>query len=381
METKAIKDRWDRHSARALAAQVGPTAPGFDQARFLRRATKDLASLEMKGRVHQFAAALRLELPGPIDEALGCLATSLPAPMKDTTSTGDGWLQWPLGEFVALYGPGEDPAASFDPAMAFMAELTRRFTSEFAVRPFVRDVPELVFPKMLELTGHHCPHVRRWCSEGVRPRLPWGERLVALCADPAPILPILDALKDDPDDYVRRSVANCLGDIAKDNAELAIETAESWLLDRETDRTRLVRHALRAPIKAGHAGALALFGYESAENIEVSLTVQNPSIAIGDTGTFEAVIRGAGPKMNPGGSPSRLMIELVIEYVKANGSRSGKVFKWAQRELPESGTLRLTKSLPFVPRSTRRLYPGKHGAAVQVNGRRLGHISFDLSNP
>lgn len=381
MESKALKDRWNPASARAIADQVGTAAPSFDRKRFLRQATEGLDNLEMKGRVHQFAAALRDGLPDPSGEAFGCLTRSLPAPMLDTTSTGAGWLQWPLGEFTALYGPGDDPASSLGPAMDFMTELTRRFTSEFAVRPFVRDVPELVFPRMLELTAHACPHVRRWCSEGVRPRLPWGERLASLCGDPSPILPILEALKDDPDEYVRRSVANCLGDIAKDHLEVAIEVARGWLADPGTDRTRLASHALRAPIKAGRPAALALFGYESAEYIEVTLSLQNPSITIGETGTFQAEIRRAHPKKMSGGTPSRLMIELVIEYLKSNGSRSGKVFKWAQRELPGSGTLRLTKSLPFVPRSTRRLYPGEHRAAVQVNGQRLGHIRFDLSTP
>jgi len=335
----------------------------------------------MKGRVHQFAGALRDELPGPIEEAFDCLTRSLPAPMPDTVSTGDGWLQWPLGEFAALFGPGSDPAASFGPAMAFMTELTRRFTSEFAVRPYLRDVPEAVFPAMLELTDHECPHVRRWCSEGIRPRLPWGERIVALCADPTPILPILDALKDDPDEYVRRSVANCLGDVAKDHVELAIEVARGWLTGASIERTHLASHALRAPLKAGHPGALALFGYESVENIEVTLSIQKPSIAIGETGTFVAEIRRAGGMTKSAGPRRRIMVDLVIEFMKASGSRSGKVFKWARHELPESGTLRLSKSLPFVPRSTRRLYPGEHRAAVQVNGRRLGHISFDLHAP
>jgi 3-methyladenine DNA glycosylase AlkC len=59
--------------------------------------------------------------------------------------------------------------------------------------------------------------VRRLVSEGSRPRLPWGLQLKALVADPSPTLPLLRALQDDPSEYVRRSVANHLNDIAKDH--------------------------------------------------------------------------------------------------------------------------------------------------------------------
>ena len=73
------------------------------------------------------------------------------------------------------------------------------------------------------------PHVRRLCSEGTRPRLPWALKISSFVKDPSPSMPILEQLKNDQDLYVRRSVANHLGDIGKDNLELLLNTCENWL--------------------------------------------------------------------------------------------------------------------------------------------------------
>ena len=67
---------------------------------------------------------------------------------------------------------------------------------------------------------------------------------------------MLDALKDDPSSYVRRSVANHLGDIAKDHPDLAVGTACTWLQGAPAPREALVRHGLRFLIKRSDAGAL-----------------------------------------------------------------------------------------------------------------------------
>ena len=55
-------------------------------------------------------------------------------------------------------------------------------------------------------------------------------------ADPKPVLDLLELLKDDPAEYVRRSVANNLNDIAKDHPELVIEVAQRWWADGDANR-------------------------------------------------------------------------------------------------------------------------------------------------
>ena len=137
-------------------------------------------------------------------------------------------------------------------------ELTRRFSAEFSMRPFLIQWPERTLARLMEWTRDADPHVRRLCSEGARPRLPWAMRIPAFVADPTPVLPILEALKDDVDLYVRRSVANHIGDIAKDHPALAFEICERWLTGASAERKWMIRHAMRHPAKKGVKVALRL---------------------------------------------------------------------------------------------------------------------------
>ena len=102
------------------------------------------------------------------------------------------------------------------------------------------------------------PHVRRLTSEGTRPRLPWAMRIPSFIEDPSPVLPILERLKNDPDLYVRRSVANHMGDIGKDHLDLLLETCERWLAGASKELKWVIRHALRHPSKKGNEAALRI---------------------------------------------------------------------------------------------------------------------------
>jgi 3-methyladenine DNA glycosylase AlkC len=79
-----------------------------------------------------------------------------------------------------------------------------------------------------------------------------------LIKDPTPTLQILEALKSDPSLYVRRSVANHLGDIAKDHPELAFELCDRWLSNADKELKWVIRHAVRHPAKQGNRTAIAL---------------------------------------------------------------------------------------------------------------------------
>ena len=83
-------------------------------------------------------------------------------------------------------------------------------------------------------------------------------RIPSLVRDPRPALPLLEALRDDPDLYVRRSVANHLGDIAKDHPQLAFGICERWVEGASPERRWMIRHAVRLPAKKGVEAALRL---------------------------------------------------------------------------------------------------------------------------
>ena len=225
---------------------------GFDRRGFERRALQGLDALEMKARAMQVADALEATLPDDFDRAAGILESALaPAATDDslgfrTTDAGlAGWIGWPLGEFLARRGQA-------DPERALLAlrELTQRFTSEFAVRPFLLNHFDLTLAQLQRWSSDPSPHVRRWTSEGSRPRLPWGLQIKSLIADPSPTLPLLHALQDDPSPYVRRSVANHLNDIAKDHPGLVADWLEKHLPEAGAERKALLRHAIEHAVLA-----------------------------------------------------------------------------------------------------------------------------------
>ncbi len=206
------------------------------------------------------AKALQEFLPGDYEEAVQVLMASLTPEKSDTEDLGvAGFFYLPHSFFISEYGQddqhngGSDP---FETSMLALHALTTRFTSEFAIRTFLIQQQKRTLEKVDQWITDPNPHVRRLCSEGTRPRLPWGKRLASFLADPRPTLPILESLKNDPSLYVRRSVANHLGDIAKDHPDLVYATCERWLRSgASADLQWLIRHAVRYPAKQGDARA------------------------------------------------------------------------------------------------------------------------------
>jgi len=367
-DRKAFKEYFDAEAARALGGQFKKASRSFDDAAFVRAATKGLSALEFNARVAQFGDALASQLPDNRDRALAVLIKSLPEPLPDCESVTDGWLQWPLGQFIA-----DHCVENFDASMDAMTELTQRFSSEYAVRPFVERYQDDVFERFAELVKHPNPHVRRWCSEGVRTRLPWGRKLTALIDDPAPIIPVLDALKDDPELYVRRSVANNLNDVSKDHPDLVIATCRRWVKGSNPDRDWTIKHALRSLVKDGNPDALALTGFKPPTAMDASLKVKPKRVAIGDSVELACQLKTTSTRKQS------LMIDFVVHYVRKNGSTNEKVFKWKVVDLAARGELELNKKLAFKKTTIRALYAGKHRIDLQVNGKRLAHAIVTLT--
>jgi 3-methyladenine DNA glycosylase AlkC len=247
----------DRPAIEQLARNLSIADRIFKSKPFIADALKGLDQLEILDRGRHIAKALRAHLPQSYEDAIEILLRSLTPPLARTSDNGLGvFFYLPHTNFVSAHGL--DPQY-FETSMRAQYELTRRFSAEFSMRQFLIQHQDRTLARLLEWTGDRCPHVRRLCSEGSRPRLPWAERIPAFIRDPRPTLPILEALKDDPNLYVRRSVANHLGDIAKDHPDLAFEICRAWSKrGASPERKWLIRHALRHPAKKGDAAALAL---------------------------------------------------------------------------------------------------------------------------
>ncbi|MBL9138216.1 MAG: hypothetical protein JNK85_20270 [Verrucomicrobiales bacterium] len=252
----------DREAVDCLAHNLGVVYTGFDRAGFRRSAMTGLAPLGILDRGHHLACALRDYLPARYSDAIAILLRSLTPPLSQTEDLGLAvFFYLPHVSFIAKFGldpednGGRDP---FEVSMQAQYEITRRFSAEFSMRPFLVRWQERTLARLMEWTRDPDPHVRRLCSEGSRPRLPWAMRIPAFVKDPRPTLPILERLKDDPDEYVRRSVANHLGDIAKDHPKMAFELCDRWARGASEERKWVIRHAVRHPAKKGVAEALRL---------------------------------------------------------------------------------------------------------------------------
>jgi len=366
-EKKLFKDWFDAEAASMLGRHLQVAYPAFDLETFTKFATQNLEALEMNARVAQFSEAMAATLPKNKKQALEMLIQSLPEPQEGTEQITDGWLLWPYGKFIADYG-----LPHFDTAMTAMIELTKRFTSEFAVRPFVEEMPDQTFARLYKLTDDSNPHVRRWCSEGTRPLLPWGKKLHALVEDPSPSWPILEALKDDPSRYVQKSVGNHLNDISKNQPELVVQRCTEWMKDATPQRKWIINRGLRTLIKNGNPGALKLMGYVPPQKLDVSLELKPKTISIGESTTLNL-------ELNNGHSRSQnLLIDYAVTYVRKQNGTGKKVFKWKTLEIAKGETLILQKKHPMKRTTTRALYPGIHKVEILVNGVSVAKDGFRL---
>ena len=355
--------------------------PRFDLKRFEAQAATGLENLEFKARAMQLADAFEATLPDDFNAACETLEASLAPPlaldaqgepMKLGEAQADsgiaGWALWAAGEFVARRGVRD--AVHAQRGLACLHAVTQRFTAEFSIRAFIQQAHEPTMARLRRWAVDENHHVRRLVSEGTRPRLPWAPVLRDFVADPSPILPLLEALKDDPSDYVRRSVANNLNDIAKDHPDLVVRIAQRWWADATDDRQRLVRHALRTLVKRGHAGALAVLGYDPAAPVVVDRVVVEPPV-----GVIGQRVRVAVDLRTDGPAPTPALVDLVVGFVKADGSVRPKVFKGAALHLEPGVVQQVGKTISLRQHTTRTHHPGTHTVAVQVNGRTVGQLT------
>jgi 3-methyladenine DNA glycosylase AlkC len=359
----------------ATSGHLARVWPAFDARTFVAQATHDLDALEMKARAMRIADALEQTLPQDFSHAADVIEASLAAPSAgeqmaglSVTDTGlAGWILWPVGEYVARRG-----LAHPERALRALHAMTQRFTAEFAIRPFLVAHPSLVFDTLADWVHDDSAHVRRLVSEGSRPRLPWGIRLHALVADPSPSLPLLEALQDDDSEYVRRSVANHLNDIAKDHPALVADWLDQHLPSASVERRALLRHASRTLIKQGDSRVMHAWGVGAAFEGNVTVEVTPEAVSVGARVELTVTMTSTSSRAQS------LAVDYLVHFVKADGSTSPKVFKgWVlSLEAHEQRTMVKRHSLRVI--TTRRYYPGVHAIEVQVNGASVGRASFTL---
>jgi 3-methyladenine DNA glycosylase AlkC len=267
--------------------------------------------------------------------------------------------------FVELFGLDD-----FDASVEALAFLTEFSSSEFAVRPFIKRYPVQMMAQMSLWAESDNYHIRRLASEGCRPRLPWAMALPAFKQDPQPVLEVIKKLKTDDSAYVRRSVANNLNDISKDNPKLLIKLASQWHgQHKHTDW--IIKHACRSLLKQGESTVLQLFGFTAPDNVSVIDFKCQPQVDMGETLQYSFVLASSE------GCLGKLRLEYAIDFMKNNGKQARKVFKIGESDYQSEQKV-IKKHYSFRPISTRKYYLGIHGLAIIVNGRELHRGEFEV---
>lgn len=369
-ERRFMKDGLDAAAVQRIGAALAEVAPPqFDRRAFEKEAVAALGPLELKARVHHVVAVLGRHLPGDFKKTAAILRRVPEA--WDAGKPSDpfrSFAAWPVIDYVGVYGLGHPEIA-----LETLRRLTGMFTAEFAVRPFFVSQFDAAYTAALAWTADESEHVRRLASEGSRPRLPWGLRLNRFVVDPSPLLPLLDRLKDDPSEYVRRSVANNLNDISKDHPELVVAVGKRWLAAPTKHREWIMRHATRSLVKSGHAGTLALLGFGSRPKVRFSgLRISPRRVPWNGTVGVEFVLSSTAKKAQ------KLVVDFAVHFVKSSGVQKPKVFKGRRLTLKPGETAAVAWRHHFRDITTRAYYPGKHRIDVVVNGAIVGGGDFML---
>ena len=352
-----------------IAEMISGVFPGFDREAFVGACLDGYHELELVPRGRKISTTLRDYLPAEYPAAIEILIASIGPRLETTEGHGMApFLYLPHVCYVAEFG-----LEHFEESMRAQYELTQRFSAEFSIRPFLERHTESTLARLEDWTNDSSPHVRRLVSEGTRPRLPWAPRLREFQKDPRPVLALLELLKDDPDLYVRRSVANNLNDIGKDHPTLLVETARKWLVGASDERRWLVHHALRSAVKRAEPGALEVMGFGVAPRVSLDNTRITPERAL-----MGGRVEIAFDVTNTGSRRQRILVDFRIHFVKANGKATPKVFKLKALELGPRESVSIAKSVSLAEMTTRKHYPGTHAVDVVLNGVVVTLGTFEL---
>ncbi|HEY4937035.1 MAG TPA: DNA alkylation repair protein [Puia sp.] len=354
--TGLLKDLYSPAFYRNISDALSEVLPSFSKQKFLEQIfTGDFSRKELKARMRHTSKVLHGFMPANYKKTVEIIK-NLIYRLKKMGIGEDGLTYMFLPDYIEVYGIDH-----FDDSIKALESITQFVSCEFAVRPFLLMYGSKMMGQMQLWSKHENYKVRRLSSEGSRPRLPWAVAIPALKKDPSSILPIMENLKNDPSEWVRRSVANNLNDIAKDHPDFVIGLARKWKgISKETDA--IVKHGSRTLLKKGHVEILSHYGLKS-KNIHVSVfRIDTPSVKIGDYLVFSFRVTNQDRKKQT------VRLEYGLYYKKANYQFTRKVFKISEKIYEPEARIDVQRKQSFKKITTRTFYPGKHKLAIIVNG-------------
>ena len=319
---------------------------------------KTWQELELKQRMRHIVIILNKYLPFSYEKQLEILKPV----SKDFRSFEAMFFQ----DFVEVFGLDD-----FDNSMKALEVFTIDSSSEFAIRQFLLKYEDKTMNQMKLWSKSPNEHLRRLSCEWCRPRLPWAIALPLYKKNPSKVLEIIELLKNDKSLYVRKSVANNLNDISKDNPHLVIDFVKTNLgISKDLDW--ICKHASRTLLKKGDKDILKLFDFNKSAHVDIINFVCNKSVCVNESlnFSFELVSKE---------SIGTIRVEYVIDYLKSNGVHNKKVFMISQNEIKLSSK-KFIKRQSFKNMTTRKHYLGIHFISILINGEEIMKKEFLLND-
>ncbi|WP_289658417.1 DNA alkylation repair protein [Flavobacterium panacagri] len=363
-----IKDIYSVSFYQNFSQAVAEVYPAFNKQKFIEAIFDgNFAQKEWKERMKHTTVVFHQFIPQNFPEAVSLIDKIIENLRKNNFADSNLAFIF-FADYVEMYG-----LEDFETSKKAFVSVTQFISCEFAVRPFILKYKEQMIDEMIKWSLHENHHVRRLASEGSRPRLPWAMAIPFLKKDPSSILLILENLKNDPSEYVRRSVANNLNDIAKDNPQIVLEIACKWKgHSKETDG--IIKHGCRTLLKQGHPEILSHYGLESS-NIELSsFEIKTPTVKIGDYLQFQFHLN------NKNEEPKTVRLEYAVHYKKAKGHLAKKVFKISEKIYHPNQMIKIERNQSFKLITTRVFYTGIHQLSIIINGTESEVLEFELTN-
>ena len=354
-----LKNLYSKEFIKKLANRLFLAFTNFEKEDFINSIfDTSWQNLELKQRMRHIAITLNKYLPLSYKKQLEIL--------KEVKKDFTGLEAMIFQDFVEVFGLDD-----FDESMKALEVFTQEASSEFAIRQFILKYEEQTMNQMKIWAKSKNEHLRRLSSEGCRPRLPWAISLPTFKQNPTKPLEIIELLKNDKSLYVRKSVANNLNDISKDNPQLVIKFVKENLgSTKELDW--ICKHASRTLLKKGDKQILELFNFDKSHHINLIDFCYDKSVNIDENLSFSFEI-------NSDENIGNIRVEYVIYYLKSNNIHNKKVFMISQNEI-KSSSKKFTKKQSFKNMTTRKHYLGKHFIAILINGEEILKKEFYLND-
>ncbi|WP_368029839.1 DNA alkylation repair protein [Arcobacter sp. s6] len=354
-----LKNVYTKEYIKNLVFKIKENYKKFDENNFINSIFDNTwQNLELKARMRHIAITLNKYLPLQYTKQLEIL--------KEVSKEFSSFEAMFFQDFVEVYGLDD-----FESSMKALEIFTQDSSSEFAIRQFILKYEDKTMNQMKVWAQSSNEHLRRLSSEGCRPRLPWAIALQKFKKDPTKVLEIIELLKNDKSLYVRKSVANNLNDISKDNPHLVIDFVKTNLgVSKELDW--ICKHASRTLLKKADKQILKLFDFNKSYHINITNFSYDSIVKIDGHLNFSFELTALEDLGN-------IRVEYAIDYLKSNNTHNKKIFMISQNEI-KSSSKKFTKKQSFKNMTTRKHYLGIHYISILLNGEEIIKKEFLLND-